>query len=53
MNLKRILIWGGVALIVFMMIHQPAQSAGTVHHLLSSLQTWAEAIITFVGKVLS
>jgi hypothetical protein len=53
MNLKKILFWAAVILIGYMLIHQPTQSAGTVHHMLSSLQIAAEAIISFVNKVLA
>ncbi|HSX03055.1 MAG TPA: hypothetical protein VLI05_07165 [Candidatus Saccharimonadia bacterium] len=48
MNLKKILIWAGVALVLFFLVSAPTQAAGLVHNVLGSLRTGAVALITFV-----
>ncbi|MBA8930027.1 hypothetical protein BC739_007260 [Kutzneria viridogrisea] len=51
MNLKKILIWAGLALVLFYVISQPNGAAGLVHNLLGSLRGGAEALITFVRNL--
>jgi hypothetical protein len=50
-NKKKMLIWTGVALIVFFLISQPQQSAGLVNTILTDLKHGAEAVITFVSSI--
>lgn len=50
-NLKKILTWIGVALLLFFLITQPSQSAGVVTGILNWLKVSAEAIITFVKQI--
>jgi len=51
MNVKKVAIWIGVALLVFFLVSQPQQSAGLVNTILGDLKSAAEAVITFVGSV--
>lgn len=51
MNLRKILTWIGVALLLFFLITQPNQSAGVVTGILNWLKVSAEAIITFVKQL--
>lgn len=51
MKFKKVLIWGGIALLVFFLISQPAQSAGLVGTILNDLKHGADAVITFVTSV--
>lgn len=48
MNLKKLLTWVGVALLLFFLITEPNHSAGLVTNILNGLKVSAEAIITFV-----
>jgi hypothetical protein len=48
MNMKKILTWAGIALLLFFLITQPNQSAGVVTGILNTLRQAAEALITFV-----
>lgn len=50
-NLKKILIWAGVALVLFFLVSSPMQAAGLVHNVLGSLRTGAEALISFVQNL--
>lgn len=50
---KKFLIVGVVALVLFLLISQPNQSADAVHTVLGWLQDGAEAIVTFVKGVFS
>jgi hypothetical protein len=50
-NLKKILIWAGVALVLFFLVSSPLQAANLVHDVLGSLRTGAEALITFVRNL--
>jgi hypothetical protein len=48
---KKVLMWAGIALLVFFLVSQPGQSAGLVGNILNDLKNWAEAVITFVTSV--
>ncbi len=50
-KLKKVLIWTGVALLVFFLISQPGQSATLVGTILNDLKHGAEAVITFVTSI--
>ncbi|MCP2259589.1 hypothetical protein LX15_003294 [Streptoalloteichus tenebrarius] len=51
MNLKKILTWAGIALLLFFLITQPTQSADLVNGILRTLKEAAEALITFVRSL--
>ncbi|MBB5807771.1 hypothetical protein F4560_007539 [Saccharothrix ecbatanensis] len=51
MNLKKILTFAGVGLVLFFLIAEPEQAAGLVHNILDTLRTAAEALITFVKQL--
>lgn len=51
MNTKKVLIWTGVALLVFFVLSQPQQSAGLVNTILADLKHVAQAVITAVTAV--
>lgn len=53
MNLKKILIWAAVALVLFFLISSPTQASGLVTHILGMLQTGATAIVTFVRSLVA
>jgi cell shape-determining protein MreC len=48
MNLKKVLVLAGVALVLFLLITRPEQSATAVQQVLSWLRDGAESIITFI-----
>jgi len=48
MNLKKLVIWGGVALAVFFLITAPLQASNFVTHILDLLKNAAEAMVSFV-----
>jgi hypothetical protein len=50
-NLKKLLIFAGVALLLFFLIAEPQQAAQLVHNILNALRTAAEALITFVRQL--
>ncbi|MCP2168799.1 hypothetical protein [Goodfellowiella coeruleoviolacea] len=50
-NLKKILTWAGIALLLYFLIAQPNASAGLVTNILTTLQSAAEALITFVQNL--
>jgi hypothetical protein len=50
-NLKKLLTWAGVALLLFLLITQPVGAAGMVTNILNSLRDAAEALITFVRSL--
>jgi hypothetical protein len=50
-KMKKVLIWTGIALVVFFLLSQPTQSAGLVGTLLNDLKHGAQAVITFVTSV--
>jgi hypothetical protein len=51
MNLRKILIWVGVALVLFFLISAPQQASGLVDNVLGGLRNAAEAVITFVRSL--
>ncbi|MFC3893240.1 hypothetical protein ACFOWZ_17345 [Lentzea rhizosphaerae] len=51
MNLKKVLVLAGVALVLFLLITQPEQSAAAVQQVLGWLRQGAESIITFVRSL--
>lgn len=52
-NIKKVLIIGGVALVLFFLISQPEKSADAVQHAFGWLQDGAQAIVTFVRSLFS
>jgi Sec-independent protein translocase protein TatA len=52
-GVKKILIVGVVALVLFFLISQPTQSADFVHRVLGWLKDGAEAIVTFFRSLFS
>lgn len=50
-NLKKILTFAGIALLLFFLIAEPQQAAQLVQNILNSLRTAAEALITFVRQL--
>ncbi|WP_187346929.1 hypothetical protein [Saccharomonospora sp. CUA-673] len=52
-GLKKILIFGVVALVLFLLITRPTESADAVQTALSWLREGAEAIVTFVQSLFS
>ncbi|MFI6101735.1 hypothetical protein ACIA8G_39825 [Lentzea sp. NPDC051213] len=51
MNLKKVLVLAGVALVLFLLITQPEQSASAVQQVLGWLRQGAESIITFIRSL--
>ncbi|MBB4968310.1 hypothetical protein [Saccharothrix violaceirubra] len=51
MNLKKILTFAGVGLVLFFLIAEPQQAAQLVHNVLGTLRSAAEALITFVKQL--
>ena len=47
-NLKKILTWAAVALVLFFLITSPTQASGLVTHILDLLKNAAEGIVSFV-----
>jgi hypothetical protein len=52
-GMKKVLIVGVVALVLFFLITQPTQSADFVHRVLGWLKDGAEAIVTFFRTLFS
>lgn len=52
-SIKKILIVGVVALVLFFLISQPHQSADAVHNVLGWLKKGADALVTFVRSLFS
>jgi hypothetical protein len=52
-NLKKLLVWGGVALVLFFLISAPTQASGLVTHVLDLLKNGATAIVTFVKTLVA
>lgn len=50
-NAKKVMVLAGVALVLFLLISQPEQSADAVRQVLSWLREGAEAIITFLRSL--
>ncbi len=48
MNLKKLLTWAAVALVLFFLISAPTQASSLVDNILSMLKNAAEAVVTFV-----
>ena len=48
MNLKKLLTWASVALVLFFLITSPNQASGLVTHILDLLKNAATAIVAFV-----
>jgi hypothetical protein len=46
-NLKKLLTWAAVALVLFFLISAPQQASGLVTHILDLLKNGATAIVTF------
>ncbi|HEX3650337.1 MAG TPA: hypothetical protein VHV49_18075 [Pseudonocardiaceae bacterium] len=51
MNLKKILTWAGIALVLFFLITAPTQASGLVTNILNLLKSGAESIVTFVQSL--
>jgi hypothetical protein len=51
MNLKKLLIWAGVALVLFFLVSAPTQAAGLVHNVFGTLRGAAESLIHFVESL--
>jgi len=52
-KVKKVLLIGVIALVLFFLITRPNQSADSVHTVLGWLKDGAEAIVTFVRDVFS
>jgi hypothetical protein len=52
-NLKKLLIFAGVALLLFFLIAEPQQAAQLVQNILNALRGAAESIVLFVRNVFS
>ncbi len=50
-NLKKLLIWAGVALALFFLVSAPASAAGLVHNVLGALRGGAEGVISFAQNL--
>jgi hypothetical protein len=50
-DVKKVLIITGAALLVFFLVTQPTSAAGVVNGIVTTLREGAEAIITFVRTV--
>ncbi len=51
MSMKKVVVWGGVALVVFFIITQPSQAASLVTETLGSIKEGATGLITFVKEL--
>jgi len=52
MNIKKLLTWAGVALVLFFLVSAPTEAAGLVHNVLGTLRGAATALITFVQNLI-
>lgn len=52
MNIKKILTFAGIALVLYFLIANPTEAANVVNNLLTSLQRGAQALITFVRSLI-
>lgn len=52
MNLKKLLTWAAVALVLFFLISAPTAASALVDHILTLLKNAAEAVVTFAKTVL-
>lgn len=51
MNLKKILTWAGVAIVIYFLVSAPEQAGGVVNGIFASLQHAADAVITFMQNI--
>lgn len=51
MNLKKIVTWAVVAILLYFLFTAPASASNTVNGVLDSLQGAAEAVITFMQNL--
>ena len=51
MNLKKLLTWAAVALVLFFLISAPTAASSLVDTILTDLKTAAESIVTFVQSL--
>lgn len=51
MNVKKILTWAGVAIVIYFLISSPVQAGAVVNGIFSSLQHAADAVITFMQNI--
>jgi hypothetical protein len=51
MNLKKLLTWAAVALVLFFLISAPTQASHLVDSILTMLKNAAEALVTFVQSL--
>lgn len=50
-NLKKILTWAGIALVLYFLISAPDQAGGVVRGIFGSLEEAAQAVITFMQNI--
>jgi hypothetical protein len=50
-NLKKLLTWAAVALVLFFLISAPTQASHLVDSVLNMLKSAAEALVTFVRSL--
>jgi hypothetical protein len=50
-NLKKVLVWVGLALVVFFLISAPTQASSLVTNVLDMLKSAATALVTFVRSL--
>lgn len=51
MNIKKILIWAGVAFLLFFLFNAPTEASSMVHGILNSLSGAAQSVITFMQNL--
>lgn len=51
MNLKKILTWAGVAIVIYFLATNPVQASDGVKGIFGSLQTAADSVILFIQNV--
>lgn len=51
MNLKKLLVWAGIALVVFFLVSAPTQASHLVTNILDMLKGAATALVTFVRSL--
>jgi hypothetical protein len=51
MNLKKLLIWAAVALVLFFLISAPQEASHLVDSILNMLKSAAQSVITFVRSL--
>jgi hypothetical protein len=52
-NLKKLLTYGAIALVLFFLISSPTQASALVTHILDLLKNGATAIVTFVKSLVA